>query len=51
MDMNAAISARILAAMGAGLPVNEAIDAVLGAGTTDKLVSDLYDELRAKAEG
>lgn len=30
------------------LAVSGAIDHVLGAGTYDKLVSDLYDELRAK---
>jgi hypothetical protein len=29
--------------------MKEAIDFVLGAGTYDRLVSDLYDELRAKA--
>jgi hypothetical protein len=32
---------------GHGDSVKEAIDFVLGEGTYDKLVSDLYDELRA----
>lgn len=29
--------------------VRDAVDFVLGAGTYDSLVSDLYDDLRAKA--
>lgn len=36
-------------AYGDRVAVKMAIDHVLGAGTYDKLVGDLYDELRAKA--
>ena len=49
-DMNAIISARILAAIGNGATVENAMDAVLGAGTYDRVVGELYDELRARAE-
>ena len=45
---NAAISAKIIAKMQAGLSVQEAIDAVLGAGTFTKLAGEVYDELRSK---
>ena len=47
----AAISARILNEIGNGLPLKEAFDKVLGAGRYDTMVSELYDELRAKAAG
>lgn len=46
---NAAISARIMQLVASGAPLQDAIDAVLGAGTYAQLVSDLYDALRAKA--
>lgn len=49
MTKNAIISARILAAVGEGVAIDEAIDAVLGEGTYRQLVSDLYDELRARS--
>lgn len=45
-DKNAKISQMILSKMEAGLSVKEAIDAVLGNGTSDKLISDLHDKLR-----
>jgi hypothetical protein len=45
----AEISRRIMALRAQGKSVKDAIDAVLGAGAYDKLASDLYDELRAKA--
>ncbi len=48
-EMNAVISLRILVLKAQGKTTREAIDAVLGAGTSEKLVSDLYDALRAKA--
>lgn len=48
-DMNAQISAAILAHKAAGKTTQEAIDSVLGPGTFAKLASDLYDALRAKA--
>jgi hypothetical protein len=47
--INKTISARILYAMANGDDARTAMDKVLGAGTYDKLVSDLYDGLRAKA--
>ena len=49
--MNAAISAAILLLMAEGMPLAQAMDKVLGAGTYDKLVDDLYHKLRAKNNG
>lgn len=46
---NVQISAMIAARIASGASTREAIDAVLGAGTYDRLASDLYDALRAKA--
>lgn len=46
---NASISAQILAHVAAGMTQEAAIDAVLGAGTYARMVSDLYAGLRAKA--
>ena len=48
---NAAISAQILKLVSAGVPLRDAIDAVLGAGTFDRVAGDAYDALRAKAAG
>ncbi len=48
--MNGVITGRILAAVASGMTIRNATDMVLGAGTTDKLASELYDALRAKAE-
>lgn len=45
---NATISAKILAAKASGMTTKQAIDAVLGAGTFEKLAGELYDALRAK---
>lgn len=44
------ISARILALRADGYTTQAAVDEVLGAGTYEKLVGDLYDALRAKAQ-
>ncbi len=48
-NTDARISALILANVAAGMALDEAIDAVLGAGTYAKLAADLYDGLCAKA--
>lgn len=48
-QMNAKISAAILMNMAKGMDQKAAIDAVLGAGSYEKLVGALYDGLRAKA--
>lgn len=45
-DTNAVISARILARVAAGDTVEKAVNAVLGAGAYEKLVDELYDELK-----
>lgn len=44
---NAKISALILAEIRAGRTLPEAIDAVLGTGTYQKIAGDVYDALRA----
>jgi DNA integrity scanning protein DisA with diadenylate cyclase activity len=41
------ISRAILSRVTAGMSVRDAIDEVLGAGTSSKLVSEIYDTLRA----
>lgn len=41
------ISARILAAIAAGASTKDAIDAVLGERTFEKVAGDVYDALRA----
>ena len=46
---NAAISARILAAMKAGMDIQQAFDSVLGEGAYMKLAHEVYAELRARA--
>ena len=43
------ISLLILKAHASGMDIKAAIDHVCGAGTSAKLISDLYDELRAAA--
>lgn len=48
MTKTQAISTMILAAIKDGKDVREAVDAVLGVGTFEKLAGDLYDALRAK---
>ena len=47
--LTAATSARILAFKLDGATTKEAFDLVLGAGYYDRLVEELYTELRAKA--
>lgn len=46
---NTIISGRILSKMSEGLSVPEAVDAVLGEGTYEKVASDVYDKLRRMA--
>jgi hypothetical protein len=43
------ISAEILARVVAGENIRAAIDQVLGKGTSESLIADLYEALRAKA--
>lgn len=45
---NAAISAKILANVQAGMTLPQAFDAVLGEGAYMKLAGEVYDELNAK---
>ena len=45
---NAAISAKIMTNVQAGMTLREAFDAVLGQGAYAKLAGDVYDALRAK---
>ena len=45
---NAAISAKIIANVQAGMTLPQAFDAVLGEGAYLKLAGDLYDKLNAK---
>lgn len=47
MAKNAEISRQILAKIAAGMTIETAVDAVLGAGSYAKIASDLYDALRA----
>ena len=44
---NANISARILYLISQGMEIREAMDMVLGAGTFEQVVSDLYDQFNA----
>lgn len=44
---NAVISARIIELTMQGLSIKEAINAVLGPETYEKIASDIYDALRA----
>ena len=44
---NAAISAKIVANVNAGMTVAEAYDAVLGQGAYLRLAGELYDQMRA----
>jgi hypothetical protein len=47
-EKKAAISARIIAKIGEGLSLREAINAVLGEGRYEALVSDVYHTLRGE---
>jgi hypothetical protein len=49
MTTHQVISVRILAAMASGMTVQQAVDAVLGVGSFEKIAGDLYEALRAKA--
>lgn len=46
-NKNAAISQMILKKVAAGMTLQQAIDAVLGAGRYDAIVADVYETLRA----
>jgi len=46
-NKDAVISARILNLVATGTPLREAMDAVLGAGTFDLVVSEVWDQSRA----
>lgn len=47
--MTAKVAARIAQLRAEGMPLPAALDAVLGAGSYDAFVSDLYDRLREVA--
>jgi hypothetical protein len=49
IELNAKISARILYYRAQGVPVRQAIDWVLGVGTCEALIEELYHELRGEA--
>ena len=49
INKNAEISRRIMALVNFGIPVRTAVDTVLGAGTYDRIVGEIYDAMRAKA--
>ncbi len=49
-EKQAQISMKILTHVANGKTVREAIDAVIGAGTTEKLIGEVYEALRAKAK-
>lgn len=45
---NAQISMMILEKIATGLSVREAVDAVLGEGTSKRLAEELYDEIKKR---
>ena len=47
-DKNAQINAAIVKAMQSGLDVQQAIDAVLGAGMFMRIAETVYNEIRAR---
>jgi hypothetical protein len=47
----AKVAARVAALIAQGQTAAQAIDAVCGAGTYDRLAGEVYDALRARAEG
>ena len=49
MTKTQAISAMILAKVAEGMTAREAMSAVCGADKVEKMISDLYDELRKRA--
>jgi hypothetical protein len=46
-EKNAEISRRILAKVAEGMNIRQAADAVLGAGTVDRVIGNVYEKLRA----
>lgn len=44
---NAIISARIIAKVGEGMDIRQAIDAVCGEGTASAVIEDIYNALRS----
>lgn len=46
-NKNQIISARIAAKLAEGMTIQQAIDFVLGAGSFQKIASEIYDTLRA----
>ncbi len=48
MSATATISARILFHVSQGMTINQAVDAVLGAGTYATFASDIYSTLRSE---
>ena len=51
MTANQIISAKLLSLVANGMTMREAIDAVLGAGTFERVAGDVYDALNTKREG
>jgi len=49
MTKNEAISLMIIGKVSQGMTIREAIDAILGEGTVEKIASDLYDTFREEA--
>lgn len=49
MNKNAEISRRILNLVAAGASLPEAVDAVLGAGTFERVAAETFDALNARA--
>jgi hypothetical protein len=47
MTKTQAISAMILTEIAKGATVREAMDAVCGEGTTDRLIDEIYEQLRS----
>jgi hypothetical protein len=49
MNTNQKISLAILSKIANGMTARQAVDAVLGAGTFEKIAGDVYDTLRKAA--
>lgn len=49
MTITQKISAQVLAKVAEGMTVIEALKAVCGSDKVERMISDLYDELRANA--
>lgn len=50
-ELNKKISLAIMAELAAGKKMSEAWDSVMGAGSFDRVVESVYNELRAKGKG